>query len=61
MQIFVLGVLVFYHNVELLPPGDSFDLYIGNYELIEAIALVHAGISTINQLGWEEVGIEDKT
>ena len=50
---------MFHENLELLPPGDSSGLSLGNYEPTEGIALVHVEGSIINQLFWVEVSNED--
>ena len=55
----VSKVLMFHENTELLPSGDCYDLYPGNSDPNERIALVFVGIPVRNQLGYEEVSNED--
>ena len=46
---------MFHENIELLPPGDSSDLSLVNYDPTEGITFVLVWIYIRNQLGWVEV------
>ena len=50
---------MFHENKELLPPGDSSDLSLGNYDPTEGIMLFLVGVYISNQLGWLDVANED--
>ena len=55
VQLLVLEFLMFNENTELLPPNESSDIYTGNYNPTEGIALVLVGICFRNQLLLVEV------
>ena len=53
MQLLVLEVLMFHHNANLIPPGDSFDHSIVNDHPTDGITLFLVWIFIGNKLfGW---------
>ena len=48
-------VIMFHENTELLPYGDSYDLYMGNIEPAEYIKLVLDKIPFRKKIGWVEL------
>ena len=52
VQLFVFEVFVFHENIELLPPGNSSNLSLGNCEPTEGITSVLRYQSAINLAGW---------
>ena len=50
---------MFNENTELLPSGDSSDIYHGNDNTTEGIKPVLVGIPFRNELGWVEVEKKD--
>ena len=38
------NVITFHENAELVPPGDSYDIHIGNYDPTEGITIFLVGI-----------------
>ena len=52
-------MITLYENTDLLPSGDSYDLYTGNYYPTEEIVLVLVRIPVGNQLGCVEVAKEE--
>ena len=46
---------MFHENTELLPSGDSNDIYPDNNDPTERITLFLVGISVINNVRWVEV------
>ena len=48
-----------HENIELLPPSDSSDLSLGNYDPSGGIIIVLVGKYFKNQLGCMEVANED--
>ena len=59
MQLFFFEVLMIHENIELLPPSDSSDLSLGNYDPSGGITIVLVGKYFKNQLGRMEVANED--
>ena len=51
VQLLVLEVLIFQESIELLPPGDSPNLYPVNYDSTEGMKIALVGISYRNKLG----------
>ena len=54
-QLMVYEVLMFHKNTELLPSGDSYEIYSGNNDPTKRITLVFFGIPVIIQRVWVEV------
>ena len=52
---------MFNENTELIPPSESSDIYTGNYNPTEGIALALVGIYFSNQRFWAEVSNLDQT
>ena len=53
LQLTIFEVLMFHENTELIPPGDSSDLYPGNNESTYGIMRVLVGIPLkIDLAGW---------
>ena len=52
VQLLVLEFLMFNENTELIPPSESSDIYTGNYNPTEGIALALVGIYFSNQRFW---------
>ena len=46
MKLSILEVFMFYHNANMLPPGDSFEISIGNYNPTEGIAFEIVGVKS---------------
>ena len=59
VQLMEFEVIMLYENTDLLPSGDSHDLYTGNYYPTEEIVLVLVRIPVGNQLGCVEVAKEE--
>ena len=59
VQLFVLKFLVFRENTELIPSGESYELFPVNNYPNEFITLVLVGLSIRNQLDLVEVDNEN--
>ena len=60
VKLMVSEVLMFHENTELLPSGDSSDIYLGNNETTKRITLVIVGAPVRNKLGRVKVDKEDR-
>ena len=58
-QIFVFEVLIFIENMDMIPPGEYYDLSLGNYHPTEGITLVLVGIYLRKKLIWMKLENED--
>ena len=56
----VFEVFMFHEDTELLPFGESYDLFIGNNDPTERITLALFRITVRNKLGWVEEAKEDQ-
>ena len=59
LQLTVLEVLMFNENTNMLPPGDSSDLYPVNNDTTEEIKLLLFMVPLRNQILWVGVVTED--